>query len=158
MQVRKLQLELDTEQQTGSKWEKEYVKAVYCHPAYLTYMQRTSWEIPGWMNPKLKARLPGEISTTSDMQLIHRPNGRKWRGTKEPLDEGVEKRDKAGLKLYIPKTKLMASDPITSWQMDGKQWKQWDFFSPLGSKSLQTITAAMKLKDAFSLEEKLWQT
>ena len=49
----------------------EHVKAVYCYPAYLGYMQSTSWEIPGWMNPKLKLRLPGEISTTSDMQMIH---------------------------------------------------------------------------------------
>ena len=55
MQVRKQQL--DMEQQTGSKLGKEYVKAVYCHPAYLTYMQRTSWEMPGWMNLKLESRL-----------------------------------------------------------------------------------------------------
>ena len=53
MQVRKQQLELDVEQQTGSKWEKEYVKAVYCHPAYLTYMQTTSWETLGWKKHKL---------------------------------------------------------------------------------------------------------
>ena len=59
MQVRKQQLELDIEQQTGSKLEKEYVKAVYCHPAYLTYMQNTSWEMLGWMKHKLESRLPG---------------------------------------------------------------------------------------------------
>ena len=69
MQVRKQQLELDTEQQTGSKSGKQYVKAVYCHPAYLTYMQSTSCEIPGWMKHKLESRLPGEISITSDMQM-----------------------------------------------------------------------------------------
>ena len=69
MQVRKQQLELDMEQQTGSKQGKEYVKAVYCHPAYLTYMQSTSWEIPGWMKHKLESRLPGEISIISDMQM-----------------------------------------------------------------------------------------
>ena len=57
------------EQQTGSKLGKEYVKAVYCHPAYLTYMQSTSCEIPGWMKDKIKSRLPGEISITSDMQI-----------------------------------------------------------------------------------------
>ena len=67
MQVKKQQLELDLEQQTGSKSEKEYVKAVYCHPAYLTSMQSTSCEMPGWMKHKLESRLPGEISTTSDM-------------------------------------------------------------------------------------------
>ena len=70
MQVKKQQLELDMEQQTGSKLGKEYVKAVYCHLAYLTYMQSTSWEVPGWMNHKLESRLPREISTTSDMQTI----------------------------------------------------------------------------------------
>ena len=69
MQVRKQQLELDMEQQTGSKPGKEYVKAVYCHPTYLTYMQSTSWEIPGWMKHKLESRLPGEISITSDTQM-----------------------------------------------------------------------------------------
>ena len=69
MQVRKQQLELDMEQQTGSKSGKEYIKAVYCHPAYLTSMQSTSCEMPGWMKHKLESRLPGEISITSDMQM-----------------------------------------------------------------------------------------
>ena len=69
MHVKKQQLELDMEQQTGSKLGKEYVKAVCCHPAYLTYMQSTSCEMPGWMKHKLDSRLPGEISVTSDMQM-----------------------------------------------------------------------------------------
>ena len=69
MQVRKQQLELDMEQQTGSKPRKEYIKTVYCHPAYLTYMQSISWEVPGWMKHKLESRLPGKISITSDMQI-----------------------------------------------------------------------------------------
>ena len=70
MQVKKQQLELDMEQQTGSKYGKEYVKAVYCHPAHLTYMQTTSCEMLGWMKHKLESRwLPGEISVTSDMQI-----------------------------------------------------------------------------------------
>ena len=67
MQARKQQLELDMEQQVDSKKDKEYVKAVYCHPAYLTYMQSTSLEMPAWMKHKLESRLPGEISITSDM-------------------------------------------------------------------------------------------
>ena len=67
MQVKKQQLELDMEQQTDFKLEKEYVKAVYCHPAYLTYMQSTSCKMPGWMKHKLESRLPGEILTTSAM-------------------------------------------------------------------------------------------
>ena len=69
MQVKKQQLELDMEQQTGSKSEKEYVKAVYCHPAYLTSMQSTSCEMPGWMKHKLESRLSVEISITSDTQM-----------------------------------------------------------------------------------------
>ena len=85
MQVKMQQLELDTEQQTGSKLGKEYVKAAYCHPAYLTYMQRTTWEILGCMKHKLESRLLGEISMPSDTQMT--PYGRKQRRTKEPLDE-----------------------------------------------------------------------
>ena len=69
MQVRKQQLELDMEQQTGSKQEKEYVNSVYCLPAYLTYMQSTSWETLGWNKHKLESRLPGEISVTLDTQM-----------------------------------------------------------------------------------------
>ena len=69
MQVRKQQLELGTEQQTGSKSGKEYVKAVYCYPAYLTYMQSTLCEMLGWMKHKLESRLPEEISVASDMQM-----------------------------------------------------------------------------------------
>ena len=96
MQIKKQQLELDMEQQTGSKWEKEYVKAVYCHPAYLIYMQSTSCEMPGWMKHKLESRL-GEIPITSDMQIT--PHyGRKQRRTKEPLDESERREWKNWLK------------------------------------------------------------
>ena len=70
MQVKKQQLQLDMEQQTDSKLWKEYIKAVYCHPAYLTYMQSTSCKMPALMNNKLEPGLPGEITTTSDMQMI----------------------------------------------------------------------------------------
>ena len=97
MQVRKQQLELDMEQQTGSKQEKEYVKAVYCHSAYLTYMQSISWEMLGWKKHKLESRLPGEISVTSDMQMTP-PYGRKRRGTKKPLDESESREWKSWLK------------------------------------------------------------
>ena len=84
MQVKKQQLELDMEQQTGSKSGKEYIKAVYCHLAYLTYMQSTSCEMPGWMKHKLESRLPGEISTmwlrgwnfqSSDLQPLGKGRG-----------------------------------------------------------------------------------
>ena len=69
MQVKKQQLELDIEQRTGSKLGKEYVKAIYCHPAYLTYMQSASCKMPGWRKHKLESRLLGEISITSDKQM-----------------------------------------------------------------------------------------
>ena len=86
MQVRKQQLEPDMEQQTGSKLGKEYVKAVYCHLAYLTYMQSISCEMPGWMKHELESRFLGEILITSDMQMAP-PLWQKERGTEEPLDE-----------------------------------------------------------------------
>ena len=76
MNVKKQQLEPDMEQRTGFKLGKDYVKAVYCHPDYLTYMQKTSYEMLGWMTHKLESRLPREISTTSDMQMMPF-NGRK---------------------------------------------------------------------------------
>ena len=69
MQVKKPQLQLHMEEQIGSKLGKEYVKAVYCHAAYLTYMQSTSREMLSWVKHKLESRLPGEISITSDMQM-----------------------------------------------------------------------------------------
>ena len=69
MQVKKQQLELDVEQWNVSKLGKEYIKAVYCHPAYLTYMQSTSCEMPGWMKHKLESRLLGEVPITSDTQM-----------------------------------------------------------------------------------------
>ena len=69
MQIKKQQLELDIEQQTGTKLGKEYINAIYCHPAYLIYMQSTSHKILGWMKHKLESRLPGEISVNSDKQM-----------------------------------------------------------------------------------------
>ena len=105
MQFKKQKFELDMEQQTGSKLGKEYIKAVYCHPAYLTYMQCIPWEILGWMNHKLESRLPGDISITSDTSEEE---------LKSLLIKVKEESDKAGLKLNIQKTKIMASSPITS--------------------------------------------
>ena len=86
MQAKKQQLEPDREQWTGSKLGKEYIKAVYCHPAYLTYSQSTSCKMPGWMKHKLESRFLGEISITSDIQMTL-PLWQKQRKTKEPLDE-----------------------------------------------------------------------
>ena len=86
MQVKKQQLELDMEQWTGSELGKEYIKAVHYHPAYLTYMQRTSCEMLGWMKHKLELRLPGGISKPRIFRW-HHAYSRKGRGAKEPLDE-----------------------------------------------------------------------
>ena len=86
MQVKKQQLEMDREQWTGSKLGKEYVKAVYCYPAYFTYMQSKSCEMPGWMKHKPESRLLGEISTTSVRQMTPHLQ-QKANRVKEPLDE-----------------------------------------------------------------------
>ena len=89
MQVKKQQIESNMEQCTGSKLGKEYVKAVYSHPAYLTYMQSTSHELLGWMKHKLESRLPREISITSDRQMTP-PLWQKVKKTKEPLESERE--------------------------------------------------------------------
>ena len=86
MQVKKQQLEPDIQQQTGSKLGKEYVKAIYCHLAYLTHIQSTSCKMPDWMKHKLESGLQGEISITSDIQMTP-PLWQKRRGTKDFLDE-----------------------------------------------------------------------
>ena len=98
MQVKKQQLELDMEQQTGSKSGKEYVKAVYCHPAYLTSMQSTSCEMPGWIKHKLESRLPGEISITSDMQMTP-PSDFIFGGSKITVDGDCSREIKRHLLL-----------------------------------------------------------
>ena len=107
MQVKKQQLELNMEWWTGSKLGKEYIKAVYCPPSYLTYMQSTSLEILGWMKHKLESRLPVEISITSEMQMAESEEE-----LKSFLMKVKEESEKVGLKLNIQKTKIMASGPI----------------------------------------------
>ena len=93
----KQQLELDMEQQTGSKSGKEDVKAIYCHPAYLTYMQSTLWEMLNWLKHKLESRFLGEIAINSKSRWCH-TYGRKWRRTKELLDESERGEWKSWLK------------------------------------------------------------
>ena len=88
------------EQQTGSKSGEEYIKAVYCHPAYLTYMQSTPCEMSGWMKHKLESRLPGEISITSDMHMTP-PLWQKSEELKSLLMKVKEESVKVGLKLNI---------------------------------------------------------
>ena len=104
----------------------------------------------GWVKHKLELRLLGEISITS-VHRWHHIYGRKWK-TKESLDESEGKSEKVGLKLNIQKTKIMASGSITSWQIDGETMETvTDYFLGL-QNHLQMVTAAMKLKDAYSLE------
>ena len=129
MQVKKQQLELYMEQQTGWKLGKEYVKAVYCHPAYLIYMQSTSCEMLGWMKHKLESRLLEEISITSGTQIT------PYTVELNSLLMKVKKEsEKAGLKLNIQKMKIMASGPITPWKIDGETMETVKDFIFLGSK------------------------
>ena len=120
MQVKKRQLEPDMEQWTGSKSGKEYVKAAYCHPTYLTYMQSTSCEMLGWMKHRLESRLPGEISINlryvDDTTLM----AESEEELKSLLMKVKKESEKVSLKLNIQKTKIMASGPITAWLIDGE--------------------------------------
>ena len=114
-------------------------------------MQNTSYEMPGWMKHKLESRLPGEISITSDMQMAPP----LWHNVKRLLMKVKEESEKVALKLNIQKTKTMASSLITSWQIDGETMETVTDFILGAPNSLQMMYAAMKLKDACSLEEKL---
>jgi len=120
MQIKKQQLEPDMEQWTGSKLGKGYIKAVYYHPAYLTYMQSTSCEMLGWMKHKLESRLPerniSNLRYTDDTTLM----AESEEELKNLLVKVKKKSGNAGLKLNIQKTKIMASGPITSGQIDGE--------------------------------------
>ena len=109
------------------------VKAVYCLPAYLTYMRSTSCEMPGWMKHKLESRLLGEISITSDMQMTPPLMAEKEEELKSLLVKVKEESEKVDLKLNVQKTKIMASGPITSWQIDGETMEAVSFIY-LGSK------------------------
>ena len=115
MLVRKQQLESNIEQQTGSKLGKEYIKAVYYHSAYLTYMQSTSCEMLDCMTHKLESRLLGEISATSNMQMISLM-AESNEELKSLLMMEKEESEKVGLKCNIQKTKILASSPIQSVQ------------------------------------------
>ena len=127
MQVKKQWLELDMGRWTVSKLGKEYVKAVYCHPAYLTYMQNTSCEMQGWKKHELEfARRNINNKYADDTTLMAE--------SEEELQKVKEDNDKAGLKLNIQKTKIMASGSITSWQIDGETMEIMTDFIFLGPK------------------------
>ena len=113
MQVKKQQWELDMEQWTGSKLGKEYSKAVYCHPACLTYMQSTSCEMLGCMKLKIAGRNIKNLRYADDTTLMAE--------SEEELQSLLkEESEKVGLKLNIHKTNIMVSGPIISWQIDGE--------------------------------------
>ena len=124
----------DVEQQTGSKLGKEYVKAVYCHPAYLTYMQSTSCKMLGWMKHKLESKLLGKI-----INILRYTDDTTFKEESEEelkslLMKVKEESEKAGLKLNIQKTKFMASGPITSREIDGETMETVTAFILLSSK------------------------
>ena len=150
MQVMKQQSELDMEKQTG----KESVKAVYCHPAYLTYMQSTSRNA-GLEETQAGIKIAGKninnLRYADDITLMAESKEELKRLLMKVKEEG----EKVGLKLNIQKTKLMHLVPSVHGKQMGKQWKQWLILFWGAPKSLQMVTAAMKLKDACSLEEKL---
>ena len=158
MQVRKQPLELDMEQQTGSKSGKGYIKAVYCYPAYLTSMQSTSWETLDWKKHKLESRLLGKninnLRYADDTTLMAE--------SEEELESLLlkvkEESENVGLKLNIQKTNIMASGPITSWKIDGETTETVTDFILGGSKITADGDCSYELKDAYSLEGKLWPT
>ena len=155
MQVRKQQLEPDMEQQTGSKSGKEFDKAVYCHPAYLTSMQSASWETLGWMKHKLESRLLGEISITSDMQMTA-PLGQKWRRTKEPLDESKRGEWKSWLKTQHSENKDHGISSHHFMQIDGETVETVRDFILEGSKITALCDISHEIKRHFCLGRKLW--
>ena len=143
------------EQQTGFKLGKEYVKAIYCHPAYLTYMHSTSWETLGWKKHKLESRLPEEninnLSYADDTNFM----AESEEELKSLLMKVNEERVTIDLKLNIQKIKMMPSSPIISWQINWETVEIVAEFILRAPKSLQMMTVAMKLKVTYSLEENL---
>ena len=157
MQVKKQQLKLDMEQQTGSKLGKECIKAVYCHPAYLTYLQSTSWDSgldEALAGIKIVGRNINNLRYADDTTRM----AESEEEIKSLLMKVKDESENVGLKLNIQKTKVMASGPITSCQIDGEAMETVRDLIFLCSKITAVVTIAMKLKDTCSLEEKLWPT
>ena len=154
MQVKKQQLEPDMEQQTGSKSGKEYIKVVYCHPAYLTYMQSTSCKMPSWMKHSWNQDCWRNINN-----LRYADDTTLTAESKEELNslsiKVKEESEKVGLKLNIQKTKIMASGLITPWQIGGKTMETMTNVILEGSKITADGDCSYEIKDAYCLEEKL---
>ena len=157
MQVKKQQSEPDIQQHTGSKLGKEHFKAVYCHPAHLIYAEYIMWnarldEVQAGI--KIARRNINNLRYADDTTLM----AESEEELKSLLMKVKEESEKVDLKLNIQKTKIMASGLITSWQIDGETVETVADFIFGAPKSLQMVTAAMKLKDAYSLEGNLWPT
>ena len=142
------------EQQTGSNLGKEYVKTVYCHPDYLMSMQSTSCKMPGWMKHKLRSRFWENINN-----LTYADDTTLMAESKEELKSLLmkvkEESEKVGLKLNIQKTKIMASGPITSWQIDGETMETMTDFILGGSKTTADGCFSHEIKRYFLLGRKL---
>ena len=156
MQVKKQQLEPDMKQQTGSKLGKEYIKAVYCHPAYLTYVQSTSCEMPGLdeaqAGNKIAGRNINNFRYADDTTLMEE----REEELKSLLMKVKEESEKGSLKLNIQKTKIMASGPIISRQIDGEIVETvTDYFGGGVSKITADGDCSHEIKDTCFLEEKL---
>ena len=153
MQVKQQQLELDVEQQTGSTLGKEYVKAVYCHLAYLTYAEyimRKAGLDEAQAGIMIAGRNINNVRYTEDTTLMAESEE-----LKSLLMNVKEQSEKVGLKLCIQKTKIMASIPITSWQINGETVETVTDFIFLGSKITAAGDCSHKIKNPCSLEEKL---
>ena len=142
------------EQRTGSKLGIEYDKAVYCHPVYLTYMQSTSCEMLGWIDSQTGIKIARRNIKNLRYADDNHFSGRKQRGAKEPLDEGGRGEWKAGLKLNIQKTKIMASGPIASWQIEGITVEAETDFLFLGSKITEDGDCSYEIKRHLLLRRK----
>ena len=157
MQIKQQQLELDTEQQTGSKMGKKYVKAVYCHLAYLTYRQSTSWETLEWKKTQAGIKITGRninnLRYADDTTLT----AKSEEELKSLLMKVKEENENAGFKLNMQKTKIMVSSPITSCQIDGEKMETVSDFILGGSKITVNGDFGHEIK-RYSLGEKLWLT
>ena len=155
MQVRKQQLELDMQQRTGSKSEKEYIKVVYCHPTYLTYMQSTSvWNAgldEAQAGIKIARRNINNLRYADDTTLM----AESEEELKSLLMKVKEESEKVDLKLNIQKNKIMASSPITSWEIDGETVKTVSDFFGGGSKITADGYCSHEIKRRLLLRRKV---
>src|SRR5574338_400404 len=153
MQVKMQQLELDMEQWTGSKLRKEYIKAVYCHPAYLyaEYIMRNPGLEEGQAGIKIAGRNINHLRYADDTTLM----AESEEELKSILIKVKEESGKVGLKHNIQKTKIMASGPTTSWEIDGETAETVSDFIFLGSKITADGDCSHEIKDAYSLGGKL---